>query len=229
MTEASYVYVWEYEVRPEHVDEFLRAYGVDGDWVRLFRGHTGYAGTELLRDRADPLRFTTVDRWESARAWEAFRAAASAAFEELDARCEAYTASERELGRFEAGGPPEGVPAGAERRLVVYGSLQPGGSNHGELAGLAGTWHEGWITGELLAEGWGANLGYPAIRWSPGGARVPAHLLESEGLPEAWRRLDDFEGEEYLRVPVPFFTGEGTVLVGQVYAHRASTRGSPHG
>ncbi len=107
---------------------------------------------------------------------------------------------------------------GASRRLIVYGSLVPGGSNHHELAGLGGSWTPGAITGELVEAGWGAELGYRALRWDAAGERIAAHLLESDALPGQWARLDAFEGEEYRRVLVPFFAEEGGWSVGQVYA-----------
>lgn len=106
---------------------------------------------------------------------------------------------------------------GATRRLIVYGSLVPGGSNHHELAELPGSWTVGSITGELVRVGRGAALGYPALRWHPAGPRMVAHLLEADGLPAYWPRLDEFEGEEYRRVLLPFFPDDGGWVVGQAY------------
>jgi len=109
----------------------------------------------------------------------------------------------------------------AERRLVVYGSLQPGEKNEHELAHLRGEWRRGAITGTLVPSGWGASLGYPALRWSPDGPRVDASLLESDDLPADWGRLDAFEGEGYRRILVPFhFEGPAgdDWRLGQVYA-----------
>jgi quinol monooxygenase YgiN len=97
----TYVYLWEYVVAADRLAEFERTYGPSGEWVRLFRGAAGYLRTELHRDRANAGRFVTVDYWESAAAWEAFRAERAREFEALDARCEALTESEREIGRFE--------------------------------------------------------------------------------------------------------------------------------
>ncbi|MBI5502095.1 MAG: antibiotic biosynthesis monooxygenase [Deltaproteobacteria bacterium] len=97
----GYSYVWEYVVRGEHAADFLRTYGPDGDWVRLFRRAPGYVSTELLRDRVRPGRFVTVDRWRSKEDWEAFRSAFGAEYEAIDARCEGWTAHEAELGCFE--------------------------------------------------------------------------------------------------------------------------------
>ena len=96
-----YSYVWEYRVRKGHTYTFERAYGPDGEWVQLFRRAPGYRRTELLRDRAEPLRYVTVDFWDSADAWGRFRREFASAFEEIDARCEEFTESEREIGRFD--------------------------------------------------------------------------------------------------------------------------------
>jgi heme-degrading monooxygenase HmoA len=94
------MYVWEYVVREEHVAEFLHTYGPDGDWVRLFRRAPGYRRTELHRDVAEPRRFVTFDYWDSEGAWRGCRARAAREWESLDARCAAWTESEREIGRF---------------------------------------------------------------------------------------------------------------------------------
>lgn len=106
---------------------------------------------------------------------------------------------------------------GVSHHLVVYGSLAPGEENHGRLGGLRGRWTRGWVTGDLSETGWGAALGYPALRWRPDGPRVPAHLLRSPDLPGRWEGLDAFEGPAYRRILVPFFTGEGMEAVGNLY------------
>ena len=98
---AGYTYLWEFIVEPEHLGEFQREYGPQGAWASLFREAAGYLGTSLLRDRDDPLRFITIDRWESAEAHRAFRAAFSREYAQLDARCAHLTARELSLGSFE--------------------------------------------------------------------------------------------------------------------------------
>lgn len=107
---------------------------------------------------------------------------------------------------------------GADRRLIVYGSLAPGGKNHHELAGLRGTWRAGRITGRLREQGWGWALGYPCLAWDPRGEPIGAHLFESDDLPQHWQRLDDFEGDGYERILAPFDADDGGWVVGQVYA-----------
>lgn len=103
-------------------------------------------------------------------------------------------------------------------RLIAYGSLAPGGPNHALLDGLEGEWVEGAVTGELMEQGWSAAMSYPALRWCPEGERIPAYLFVSEGLPEVWRRLDTFQGLEYQRILAPFWTQDGEVVVGNVFA-----------
>jgi gamma-glutamylcyclotransferase (GGCT)/AIG2-like uncharacterized protein YtfP len=107
---------------------------------------------------------------------------------------------------------------GATRRLIVYGSLIPGGSNHDQIASIKGTWQQGWVSGELVQLGWGSEIGYPALRWDPQGSQIPAFLLDSPELPIRWPQLDRFEGEEYRRILIPFHVDEEEWVVGQVYA-----------
>jgi len=102
--------------------------------------------------------------------------------------------------------------------LIVYGSLAPGGPNHGLISELQGKWVEGWVTGEFLEKGWSAAMSFPALRWCPEGGDIKAHLLISPELPALWRRLDDFEGLEYERILAPFWAADGQVWVGNVYA-----------
>lgn len=99
-----FAYVWEFTVAAERRAEFERAYGDDGEWVALFRRSPDYLGTALLRDRADPARYLTVDRWRSAAARAAFQQGHAEAIAALDGRCEALTLAERHLGDFDAVG-----------------------------------------------------------------------------------------------------------------------------
>lgn len=98
---SQYVYVWEYSVRPDRVEQFEQAYGPNGTWIELFRRAHGYLRTELHRDRSSHLRYVTIDHWTSLSDWERFRSRFSSDFEDLDARCEAFTNAEREIGRFD--------------------------------------------------------------------------------------------------------------------------------
>jgi heme-degrading monooxygenase HmoA len=98
---SGHTYLWEFTVKPDHLEEFRRQYGPQGPWVALFRKAPGYLETLLLQDRANPLRFITVDRWESVEAQRSFRSAFAREYAELDVRCAHLTAQEVSLGDFD--------------------------------------------------------------------------------------------------------------------------------
>ena len=143
---------------------------------------------------------------------------------------EADLAALAELNRLRALGPSPrrdqleyrfSVELDARHRLAVYGSLAPGRKNHHQIAALAGTWEAGLaVTGEKLDRGWGAALGYPALRWAPAGERVEVQLFVSRELPDHWQRLDAFEGDEYLRIVVPVYAGERVTCLANLYGAR---------
>ena len=98
---SGYAYIWEFMVSPKHTVEFERAYGPAGEWAALFRRAPGYVRTELLRDPSRPDRYLTFDFWESRGHWEDFRTRFAEEYEALDAKCEGWTVSETEIGRFD--------------------------------------------------------------------------------------------------------------------------------
>lgn len=97
-------------------------------------------------------------------------------------------------------------------RLAVYGSLAPGRPNHHQLRGLSGRWIDGTVRGELLHEGWGAELGYPGLVLDPDGPPVGVQLFDSPDLPDHLTRLDEFEGLGYRRTVTVVSTAEGDLL-----------------
>ena len=101
-------------------------------------------------------------------------------------------------------------------RLAVYGSLAPGKPNHHHVEDLAGRWSEGAVHGHLHPTGWGATEGFPGMIWDPAGERVAVRLLESEGLPDRWSHLDDFEGDDYRRTWVSVDV-DNRVVVASLY------------
>lgn len=96
----GFVYVWQYEVMADAVEDFERIYSPGGDWTELFERGGGYVRTELHRDADEPLRYITFDYWESREDRDAFRNDFAAEFDELDARCESLTDSESFVGNF---------------------------------------------------------------------------------------------------------------------------------
>ena len=93
------VIVWEFRVQPGREAGFERAYGPEGDWARLFRRSPAYRGTELLRN---PERYLTLDRWDGAAGFEAFKADHGEDYRKLDEACEPLCTEERLVGRFTA-------------------------------------------------------------------------------------------------------------------------------
>lgn len=96
----THVIVWEFYVRAGFEREFEDVYGSSGDWARLFARSADFQGTELVRDASTAGRYLTVDRWESAEAFEEFRKTYAAEYEALDARCEAWTETEVKIGTW---------------------------------------------------------------------------------------------------------------------------------
>ncbi|MGD2061254.1 MAG: antibiotic biosynthesis monooxygenase [Acidimicrobiia bacterium] len=95
-----FVYLWDYRVSLERLDEFRELYGPNGSWVELFRRAPGYQDTQLLRDRNEAGRFVTIDRWESEEAFVSFRARFAVEFDHLDRLGEQLTIEETALGEF---------------------------------------------------------------------------------------------------------------------------------
>ena len=99
------------------------------------------------------------------------------------------------------------VLSNPENRLIVYGTLMPGGQYHHLMAGLTARWERCTIRGSL-----GTYRGYPSFKWNPGGEPHPAWLITSAGLPAKYRELDDFEGEAYTRRLIPAAAGNRLVI-----------------
>ena len=94
-----------------------------------------------------------------------------------------------------------------KERLIVYGTLRPGGQYHHLLTGLEATWERCTIRGRL-----GSYRGYPSFKWNPMGEPHPAWLVTSPGLPAKFRELDEFEGKHYIRRFIPAEAGTRLVI-----------------
>ncbi len=97
---ASYTLIWEFRVRPGCEGKFEHFYGPGGVWAELFHQNSAYIETELLKDRSQPRRYLTIDRWRSAGEYQEFRARFSTQYAELDKLCEELTVREVLLGEF---------------------------------------------------------------------------------------------------------------------------------
>ena len=99
-----FVRIWRFRAQAGKAAEFRDAYGPGGAWALLFLRGSGYLGTELYESTTEAATFLTVDRWESAEAWEAFLRAWPEDYAALDEMCERLTATEAEIGAFRTAG-----------------------------------------------------------------------------------------------------------------------------
>ncbi len=107
-------------------------------------------------------------------------------------------------------------------RLFVYGTLAPGGPNEHVLANVPGTWEPATVRGTLLQAGWGAAAGYPGIVLSESGDEVQGLIFSSPELSAHWTRLDEFEGDGYIRVLVDARLESGAIVQAYIYALASS-------
>jgi len=96
----SYIVAWQFVVTTQDEKLFEAVYGPDGDWVQLFRRDPRYIRTDLVRDAENLRRYLTLDHWESQQAYDDFSAKFAEEYKRIDARCEAFTESEKLIGKF---------------------------------------------------------------------------------------------------------------------------------
>ncbi|MFC1618956.1 antibiotic biosynthesis monooxygenase family protein [Candidatus Neomarinimicrobiota bacterium] len=116
--------IWEYVVKEEARGQFELAYGPGGAWSKLFAQCPGFRGTTLLRDTKNPLRYLTIEVWETEAHREQVLAERMAEYSKLNAAFTEWTESRTEVGVFrmlaEAAVRPRGRPgrskAGTARR-----------------------------------------------------------------------------------------------------------------
>ena len=108
-------------------------------------------------------------------------------------------------------------------RLFVYGTLAPGRPNQHVLADVPGVWEPASVTGRLLPQGWGAEVGFPGIVVDERGNAVDGFLFSSPSLDEHWDRLDAFEGDGYARVSTTVKLRDGRAEVAYIYVLRGLT------
>lgn len=86
--------------------------------------------------------------------------------------------------------------------LFVYGTLMPNCPNGHILEHIQGKFIPATITGELVAAGWSASMGYPGIKLDNKIDTVHGYLFYSSNLDDNWEYLDEFEGNEFIRTEV---------------------------
>jgi heme-degrading monooxygenase HmoA len=96
-----FVALWEYEVKPGDEERFENAYGLHGDWARLFQSATHCREMRLVRDTLRPGVYLTMDFWTSREAYEEFLQKHRREYEEIDSAGEQLAVKERRIGWFE--------------------------------------------------------------------------------------------------------------------------------
>ncbi|MGH8828491.1 MAG: gamma-glutamylcyclotransferase, partial [Jiangellaceae bacterium] len=83
-------------------------------------------------------------------------------------------------------------------KLVTYGTLRPGEANQ-DLVRVDGSWAHVLVRGYL-----GELDGLPVLAPDPNGDEVPAEVMLSIDLSNAWDDLDRAEGAKYQRALIWF-------------------------
>ncbi len=104
--------------------------------------------------------------------------------------------------------------------LFVYGTLGLDRPNEHVLSAIGGTWEEASVNGYLKSQGWGAEIGYPGIVLDDKGDEIKGYIFRSDNLDYYWDELDDFEGEEYLRVLTTIKTKDNISVEAYIYTLR---------
>ena len=104
--------------------------------------------------------------------------------------------------------------------LFVYGTLGPGRPNEHILSAIGGTWEEASVNGYLKSQGWGAAMGYPGIILDNHAGEIKGYIFCSNNLNYHWDELDDFEGEEYLRILTTIKTKDNNYVEAYIYTLR---------
>ena len=102
-------------------------------------------------------------------------------------------------------------------KLFVYGTLAPGRPNQHILKDVNGSWETASIRGMLHNEGWGAEMGYPGIVLDESAGEIEGFVFTSENLSKHWARLDEFEGDAYLRVQAKVKLENGDLVDANIY------------
>jgi heme-degrading monooxygenase HmoA len=98
--EEVYVRIWEFQAQAGREKEFEKIYGVEGDWVKLFRHSQAFLRTEVYRDLETSGRYVTIDYFSSQAAFQSFLKEFREKYDSLDQLGETVCASEKRIGSF---------------------------------------------------------------------------------------------------------------------------------
>jgi gamma-glutamylcyclotransferase (GGCT)/AIG2-like uncharacterized protein YtfP len=102
-----------------------------------------------------------------------------------------------------------------DERLVIYGTLAPGKSNHNVIADLRGEYRDCAVHGRISEVD-----GFPHFTWARSDASLGALLFSSKQLPGMWGALDRFEGDGYKRRLIPATIDSG-LSIASIYLDTA--------
>jgi heme-degrading monooxygenase HmoA len=100
-----YFLLWKFRPKKGLEENFEKAYGPEGDWVRLFRKGRGYVRTELYSNGNGT--YITVDEWDSREAFEEFKAKFRHEYQILDKKLQSLTDEETFIGSSAKSNPDE--------------------------------------------------------------------------------------------------------------------------
>ncbi len=101
--------------------------------------------------------------------------------------------------------------------LFTYGTLAPGRENHHHVEHIDGVWMHAAVKGRMVNQGWGADLGFPALVVDDDGDWIQGWALKSTDLSSYFSALDQFEGDEYQRTAVAVTLENDEVVKAFVY------------
>jgi len=93
-----FLIIWKYEVRPNHVTDFEKAYEHDGAWAKLFARSEGFLGVQLLRGSEGG--YLTIDHWRTEADFLNFKDKFRKEYLDLDLETEGWTDKETCVGTF---------------------------------------------------------------------------------------------------------------------------------
>jgi heme-degrading monooxygenase HmoA len=98
----AYNILWEFWIKPGRKAQFEKHYGSDGSWAQLFRRGKGYIRSNLFLDVSNPLRYLTVDVWNSQEQFENFESEYGKEYKAIDNICEELTTKEVRLSAWDS-------------------------------------------------------------------------------------------------------------------------------
>lgn len=112
-----------------------------------------------------------------------------------------------------------------KQSLFVYGSLRPDGSQANLLSCISGHWTAATVKGHFYpaASCYGANT-YPGVVLDKQGEEIAGFIFSSDNLDVHWSVLDEYEGEDYMRVLATAWTQELETVEVYIYVLKTTPK-----